>query len=292
MKKLTKTIVTLMLIVLGIGSASAVTVDGNPAEWGPSGFLTGDWSNNATWVPNSGILFIVEDNYNPSSGKTPVGVHIRGSGSNYIYYNEPMVTHKDGYDVWEPWGGEAYDIEAMYFQQDADNIYILVVTSLAPDGTGEQTPGDLRIDIDKSDFSGDGYRYEMGVKLGTYAYSATLDQFGIYDVSEWSEVYDYIPVNMPGVIEAGTKVDDAAGSYVTCGSCNSGSGIDQGQLIYIVELSIPKSALGLESGESVNFGDITLTDRCTNDVINIPEFMTILIPIGIVLGIVFYYRRR
>lgn len=114
------------------------TVDGKPDDWGPSGFLKNDWSVNKTWVPHKNVKFIVEDNSNPLSGKSYSGIHIKGEGSKFTFYDEKQVIHKEGYPVWEPFGSpeEDYDIEAMYIQQDDDNIYVLIVTSLVPDAGG------------------------------------------------------------------------------------------------------------------------------------------------------------
>lgn len=275
--------------MIAISTASALpTMDGDPSDWGPAGFLTGDWKVNATWVPNASVQFIVEDNRNPRFGGI-TGVHIQGTGSSYSFYDEPLVQHKDGSWVSEPYGGEPYDLEAMYFQQDADYVYLLIVTSLAPDGKGDQAPGDLRINVNKTKNSGDGYKYELGVKLENY-YKTGIERFNITEVSDWAEIPNYIPGLLPARIVAGTSIDRADGDYVTCPVCNLGTGEDQNVLIYIIELAIPKSAIG--GSGTYNFGDFSLTDNCTNDSISIPEFAAIAMPVAAIIGLVFVLGRR
>jgi hypothetical protein len=282
-------------VIVAAAPALAIVIDGDPSDWGPSGFLTGNWSLNETWVPNTGVWFIVEDNRNPkypvTSGDPSLipytGVHIKGIGSSYVFYDEPKVLHRDGYLVPEPFGYEKYDLEAMYFQQDDNNVYLLIVTSLAPDGKGELAPGDLRIDINKTKNSGDGYKYELGIKLGR---ETGLEQFGIYEVSEWTNIADYIPENYPTNIKAGTKVGDATGFYIPYSDGNEGTGHDYGVPIYIIELLIPKSAIG--GPGTYYFEDFSLTDACTNDRTQyVPEFPTIAVSIAMIMGIAFTVYR-
>jgi len=41
-------------MMLSMSNASAApNPDGNPSEWGPAGFLTGDWQLNETWLPTA-----------------------------------------------------------------------------------------------------------------------------------------------------------------------------------------------------------------------------------------------
>lgn len=284
-----KYILSSILLILAIPSANAVTVDGDLSDWGPEGFLTKDWSTNDTWVPNMGVQFIVEDNYNPEYGGDYTGVHIKGSGSNYNFYHEPRVTHKNGNVVREPFGGEAFDLEAAYFQQDDEFVYMLIVTSLEPDGLGDHRPGAVRIDIDKAKESGDGYIHELGVKVAS---TGQLEQFGIYEVIDWAETPDYVPSNLPSRILNGNLVDRAKGVYEACDRCNDETGEDFGKKIFIIELAIPKEALGVSSGTPISYGIFSITDNCTNDIVKIPEFMLIAVPLATILGLIFVLRMR
>jgi len=251
---------------------SGFNADGDPSEWGASGFLTGDWSVNDTWVPNPGILFIVEDNYNPKQGGSYTGVHIQGNGSNYVFYDEPMKKNYQNDWVWEPYGKEKYDIEAMYLTQDDNYVYFLVVTSQNPDETYDtKKPGDLRIDIDKTLNSTDDHIYELGVKLAS---TTGLTQSHLYEVSDWhrTTTTNYVPQNYPTIVVSGTDKGAIAGfAYTSCGDCNSGTGSDKSNPIYIIELKISKSELGLSSGSYANPEDFSLVTGCTNESIRITD---------------------
>lgn len=153
---------------------------------------------------------------------------------------------------------------------------------MSPTQGGEHTPGDLRFNIDKGAFSGDGYVFETGIKLQNYTYNH-LEHFGIYKVKDWSEVYDNIPSNMPSVITNGTKIGQATGSYVKCNDCNI-NGTEGGLSIYLIELKIPKAGIGI-SGKNFIVSDISLTNRCTNDLISI-EIETKTVPLLSLPGMV------
>ncbi|NJD78024.1 MAG: PEF-CTERM sorting domain-containing protein [Candidatus Methanoperedens sp.] len=294
--KFMKYILAGIAMMIAVPAVSAITIDGNPDEWGSDGFLTGDWSLNKTWVPDLGTWYIVEDNRNPkrplSAGNPYTGVHIKTAGSTFTFYDEPMVQLFTGDWITEPYEGEKYDQEAMYIREDASNVYILIVTSLDPEEAyiGD-APGDLRIDVNKTKNSGDGTQFEMGVKLGK---KTGLSQFGIYEVASWKKAPKLIPENWPGVIGTGTKVGDAVGVYKKCDiGCNEGTNADNGFDTYIIELAIPKSLLTDDTSE-VTADDFSINDSCTNDVIKIPipEFATVALPIAAILGLVFVLRMR
>ncbi len=74
-----------------------------------------------------------------------------------------------------PEGAERYDVEALYFDNDKDNIYISVVTSFEP-CPGYTDPrvgldlfvvtGDLALDLgDNSPYAPDGFSYDYGVNI-------------------------------------------------------------------------------------------------------------------------------
>jgi hypothetical protein len=285
-------------ILLLIGMVSAVppvcskhTVDGNLADWGLD--LTGDWSQNATWLPNAGIQFTVEDNYNPSMAgpNHPGGVHIKGIGSSYVTYAEPKVMHKDGYLVEEPFGHENFDLEAFYLDEDSDCIYVAVVTSEPPTALGDAAPADLAMNLDRNLGTGE-YGYEYGVKLGT---KTGLTQFGLYSTPDWS-VPGYVPDNRPDLILSGQYIGQVIGAYVNAGIQ------DRSYDNYVIELAIPKSMIGqagltapVANNVALAQGQFHLTENCGNDHIPAPEFPFILVPLAItaiapVLG--YYISKR
>ena len=248
------------LIILGvmIGSIPVTAqgcgkyvLDGSMDDWGLD-LANNDWSKNSTWLPGSGISFVVEDNNDPRYNTSNPGVHIKGAGSSYTAYEEPMVQHKDGYDVMEPYGSDYFDLEAMYFDQDDDCIYVAIITGEDPDALGDARPGDLALNLDRDPNTGE-YGFEYGVKLGT---KTGLQQFSLYDGIDWDVPY-YIPLNNPNLILSGNKVGDVTGAYVD--SFIS----DNGHTNYVIELAIPKSLVGVTSPASIY--DLYLSEGCGND---------------------------
>lgn len=278
-----------VLFAVMMPTAVAYRIDGNPSDWGID-ILNGDWSLNETWVPNEGIEFIVEDNRDPRWGGT-TGVHIKGVGSNYTRYYEDKVW-SSYFKNWvvEPYGGEKWDLEAKYLDEDDEYIYVLLVTSLAPGATGDLAPGDLALDLDANASTGE-FGYEYGVKLGT---NTGLSQGDIYYLPDW-EVPTYIPENRPtvfkGYLTGGYKTGDATVAYVPI------SVIDNGEPNYVVEVKIPKDAVGM-AGKNLTDPPLPKTiytcDACGNDHIEnpIPEFLTVAIPAGMVIGLVYIWKRR
>jgi hypothetical protein len=274
-------VVSLLVVTITANSGAAVTcgkytIDGDLSDWGVD--LSQDWSQNSTWLPNSGVSFVVEDNRDPRHGVLPYGVHIRGKGSSYFPYEEPKIKHENGNWVTEPYGGEHYDMEALYFDEDASCIYVALITSEEQDGQGDLRPGDLALDLDR-DLSTGEYGYEYGVKLeATY-----LNQFDIYSLPVW-EPSNYFPTVAPTFFKsASSNVGSATGAYVD-------SGInDNGYNNYVVEVAIPKSLVG--DPADVNLYDLYIAESCGNDYIPAPEFVFAAIPVAII-GIVLVFAHR
>ena len=87
------------------------------------------------------------------------------------------VGNSDSFDIntgTKPSGGEPYDVEAIYFDDDADNLYIAIVTSFDPP-PGHYEPrfgnvlvvsGDLALDFGFNDpHSPDNFSYDYGVNI-------------------------------------------------------------------------------------------------------------------------------
>jgi len=252
------------------------TIDGSLADWGID--LNDDWSQNATWLPNSGVTFVVEDNRDPVWGELPYGVHIRGTGSSYTKYNEPKIQHKNGNWYTEPYAGEAYDLEALYLDEDENCVYVALVTSEAATSGGDKRPGDLALNLDKDKNTGV-YGYEYGVKFG----DNYLNQFDVYSMPAW-EPSNYFPTVKPTYFKTATSnLGSAMGAYVDTGIS------DNGKTNYVVEVAIPKSLIG--DPEDVAMGNLYIGDACGNDYIPAPEFVFAAIPVAIVgTVLVFAYR--
>ena len=277
-------ILSLTVIALAVMTTSTAAlkynIDGDPSDWGID-ILTGNWSLNDTWVPNDGVEFIVEDNTDPQWSDTYYGVHIKGVGSSYTRYYEDKVHLKDGTPAPEPVGGEIWDLEAKYLDEDDTYIYVLLVTSVPSYRTG-----DLALDLDGDSSTGE-YGYEYGVTLGTWT---GISQWDIYYSPDWEEP-ETVPENAPSFFQTGGyKTGNATGNYSNIGV--SDNGYDN----YVIEMAIPKDAVGM-AGKNLTDPPtkrIHIADTCGNDHIDnpIPEFLTIVIPVLAILGLIYVHRRK
>ncbi len=277
-------VIPIMVILLFVIPQQALAydhvIDGKLDDWGLSKLYTGDWSKNDTWVPDlPGIRFVVEDNYDKDSEQYTnyVGVHIVGVSPSYTYYDEPYQ---------EPIGEELYDIEAMYVDENDTHIFIALVVS-AP----SWAIGDLALNLDANTATG-GYGYEFGVKLNTE--SGIL--YGIYETPTdncWTE-----PVHGPAKAPATIDINNA--TYT--GKKAIGAWVDMGVLDwnmknYVIELAIPKTAVGMSVGQKLTDAPlpkvIRICEPCGNEdvPITIPEFMTMLIPMMSIIAIAAYVVR-
>ena len=289
------TALALAVVMLAIMTTPAValmkyTIDGDLSDWGLD-LVNDDWSLNATWVPDDGIEFRVEDNMDPMWSSTYNGVHIRGTAPTFVrYYEEMVLKPSTGNYVPEPVGGEKYDIEAKYLDEDDGYIYYAVVTSLRPDATGNSAPGDLAMELDNNIATGE-FGYEYGVKLGT---NTGLSQWDIGYLPDW-ELPTVIPDNKPSVFKGyqtgGYKNGTVTGAYVNL--VRQDHGVDN----WIIEMAIPKNNVSM-AGKSL-WDDplpkmIHLADACGNDHVDnpIPEFTTIAIPVAGILGLVLFFNHR
>jgi len=119
----------LLLLFLFCGSCQAAFgfgLDGSLAEWGAT---PGAWGPGSDWVPLPGIHYAVED-YQPGTA--------------------------DGF-VDPGFGGQTFDVEAMYATRDSENLYFAVVTGFPSLGFQGWSPSPIAID-----FGSDG-TYEYGI---------------------------------------------------------------------------------------------------------------------------------
>ena len=152
--------------------ADTYSVDGDISDWGVDlSKAYGTASDNETgWIPisHNGVDFIVENNIDPRYNNgfplfdhagSVIGAHMQrnGTSSSISPYEEPRPKGSDGYVYIQPASGEDYDLEALYFDDNNTDIFIALVTSVNPRGTGDMKLGDIALDINN-----DG-RYEYGV---------------------------------------------------------------------------------------------------------------------------------
>ena len=142
------------------------------------------------------------------------------------------------------WGGQTFDVEAMYFDNDATTGYLAIITGFPITGAQNFLPGDLGISADND------FIYEYGIDL-PYDNGVPVQ---LETVSAWTSVFypDYGTVADPFQINASTDAGDATFAY-------SGTATNSH---YVYEFSFLLADLGLENGGDVNFH---WTMGCGND---------------------------
>jgi len=285
-------VVALMLLVMPQAMALKYTINGSLSDWG----ITDDdirrglndtahdpvqVGDENAWVPDvSTVKWVVEDNVDPDTPGwgTYYGVHIIGIGSSYTIYDEPLATRPDGTKVAQPYGGEPYDVEAIYLDEDSNYIYIAIIASKLTGSTIAESTGDLALNIDGDSTTGE-YGYEYGVKIADGT---------IWQVTDWEESIYLLDV--PIYISSGTKVDGYTATIATRElPIYEKNYEDYNTNNFIIEMAIPKAALGNPSGLTLT--QVHYAVSCGNDQITVPEFLSILIPVGLVIGAVVYLRR-
>lgn len=215
--------------------AMSYTVDGKVSDWGID----------LSAASSDGYL-------NTVAPKSPTADYVR----------EDSVTRHNGYYgyVGPGYGGQTFDIEAMYFDNDSTTGYLAIITGFPLGGADRFGPGDLGIDVSpatagvNSDWNNSTI-YELGI---------SLDDSTLYDVNTWQGVkYDsnpqpnYAQFSDPWKIENGRKISPVNFAY-------SSTPINKH---YVYEFSFLLSDLGLKEGGHVNFH---WTMECGNDVLNLP----------------------
>lgn len=198
-----------------------------------------------------------------------------------------------------------FDAEALYFDNDLENIYVAIVTGLPQGGfnppgnpvNGNYSyvflPGDIAIDVNL----GNAFQYEYGLKISNSH---------LYQVSAWSGVAPgYFTSANPWAIASGS--DNGLVEFVYSGPQipNSGARYVNGNLVnahYVLEAKIPLWKLGLPNADpGINPYNIKVhwTMDCGNDLLEkivdvnpVPEPASLsLLGIGL-LGLLGLKRKR
>ena len=229
------------MMMMAISTTSAVVdykIDGNLSEWGVIPFVD--------WVPDSETAAYITEDYN---GTNPSE---------------------------RPLGGEAYDIEAMYFDSNGTDAFFAVVTSF-------RYTGDLGIDLNND-----------GVcEYGIVTRPLRPNYGTVYKDPIWSKPTH--PGEASGIIKDGTVVGIAELKQV---QIDSDPGWKPNIPNHIIEISVKRSVLGNPTEGQLS--KILLTMWCGNDEIvlglkwteEIPEFSTIVIPITATIGLFYFFRSK
>lgn len=245
------------MLIIASSAVSAYTVDGDLSDWGVdlSAAHAGD---DSAWHPDGwSVDYVIEDNIDPSlSGCDWTGYCARG------YHT---VTEEKMGRYLQPAGGEHYDIEALYFDDDSQYGYFGIVTSLPPEGYTDRwnrhvDPADLAIDLDNDPSTGH-MGYEYGIKLT----GANKGQICLHP--RWTTGTSF-PENGPAVMSCdgpeSIVVGTASVSYQSTGI------YDEGIENFIVEVAAPREALGNPKSKVLSNLHVTIT--CGNDVAEIGDY--------------------
>lgn len=249
-------VVTSLTLAISLStSASAYVIDANLADWGVR--QTGAATD---WMPGTQTkAWMVED----QTG----GLNTRLS---------------PGY------GGQAYDVEALYVDYNAQYLYLAMITGhnpLTPNSGGSYGAGDFAID-----FGRDG-SYEFGI--------ATLGngklQGGVYSVTQWGSGLWGAANEGPTSITSGNLLGLAQMAYTTTGTNNMG--VYAGDSHFMYEVRIPTSLFTVYWGQ--NDFNVHWTMNCANDSLRVSApaqsvsepGTLVLFPLGLI-GMGWLARRR
>jgi len=250
---------TLTLCAIGVtvcllaqqGALGFITIDGSLSDWGVTPF------NN--WTPTITDVAYVVENWGDKPGQT--GAY--------------------------PYGGEVFDIEALYAASDSDNLYLALVTSMPETGVDDPygrphhiMPGDFAVDLKGRTHRGLGYEFGIaghGPNIGD-----------VYFHPHWSLPDHQVgfPRNGPSTMHGGIYLGSGEGIYADLGVLE-----DDGTHTYLIEMAVPWDLL-LDSPQQPKL-HVHYTTTCGNDAIDltlrtsypVPEPATFsLIALGCLVG--------
>lgn len=254
-----RTVIIVALAALLVCAAVPVNASLLGDWFGVSLSVGGTGSFNNSWAPISSTAdYFIDDNWSSHFGRTPHG-------------------------------GELFDVEAIYFDNDATHAYIAVVTSFAvPNGVpylgSIVHAGDLALDLG-------GGTLDAGVDVNGNTGRIADTSPGNWYQSNHLFVAERGPTNFTGGIELG---------YAMLNCYNYGL-VERGKPTYVFELTFDRGLIGGVNGDPIG---LQWTMGCRNDVIKltgdfdggetppVPEPGTLILLGSGLLGLAGIVRRR
>lgn len=242
-------------ILLSAGGGLAYTIDGDVIDWGVS-------------MPTVSEQYYFNKAENQPTGTVDVQTDDKayarpGGGTNQTY----LVPGYTAYD--SSTNGNIYDIEALYFDNDASYGYIALVTGQAP--TGIDWPiGDIGIDVTDAARAAlyDGSSY-VGATDYEYAIDFGASSASLKEVTEWKNVYyDSSPnPNYSASDPWETRASSEIGTVAYAWQYFPGTDPNVDSLEHwVYEFSFALADLGLGVNDTLN---LHWTMKCGNDNINL-----------------------
>jgi len=197
-----------------------------------------------------GVDFMTNGDWTPSRENTVWSEEDTSPGTNFV---------GPGY------GGQRYDVEALYVGNDHDNLYISLITGFRPTGHGRFEAGDLAID-----FGSDG-SYDTAVRANSVDGSLNPGNPGgalLMGVTDWTETSFPVKHAEAGDLRADSWLSTVffgSNDDIFYGKWESPTGVRDGDH-YAFEAVIPFSILGITSDIDYT---VNWTMGCGNDYQNV-----------------------
>ena len=253
----------LLAVLLSAAPVFALTVDGNPSDWG---IYVGD-NNTSNWTlnPSLNLLGFHVDDQNDKAGL-------------------------DGY-VGPAYGGQKYDAEFMAVAQENGRIYMIIVTGQRPDnGFSYFEPGDIRIEANGQIFGIEVSGATYVLNSNGYVTQANATPAGQTAGTMWSNV-TWLYSNVPTVPSAPVQFEINANSVQHAGVEFAYSGNSFTTQHAVIEVSFDASILGPE-GTPASF---YWRPACGNDELIVHGLVTVPEPTSmlcLLAGVVLFRKRR